>query len=99
MQRVLDEGLEGLVLKGTHTVYEPGKRHWLKIKKDYLAEVKRGKGRGRERLRFRTLPEHPLFPKSTGRDGGCGWFGGECCKENELATCPHKPPDPHHRPG
>ncbi|NXI43814.1 DNLI3 ligase, partial [Galbula dea] len=45
--RVIREGLEGLVLKdikagsplllsGGH--YEPGKRHWLKVKKDYLNE-------------------------------------------------------------
>ena len=34
----LDAGLEGLVLKDLKSVYEPGKRHWLKIKKDYLAE-------------------------------------------------------------
>ncbi|NXY48184.1 DNLI3 ligase, partial [Ceuthmochares aereus] len=45
--RVIREGLEGLVLKdikasshlgspGVH--YEPGKRHWLKVKKDYLNE-------------------------------------------------------------
>lgn len=35
---VLKKGLEGLVLKGLNTVYEPGKRHWLKVKKDYLFE-------------------------------------------------------------
>ncbi|XP_059472585.1 DNA ligase 3 [Neocloeon triangulifer] len=35
--RVLSEGLEGLVLKDLQSKYEPGKRHWLKIKKDYLA--------------------------------------------------------------
>lgn len=29
-------GLEGLVLKDLHSTYEPGKRHWLKVKKDYL---------------------------------------------------------------
>ncbi|VEN47869.1 unnamed protein product [Callosobruchus maculatus] len=34
--KVLQMGLEGLVLKGLNSVYEPGKRHWLKIKKDYL---------------------------------------------------------------
>ncbi|CAH1967261.1 unnamed protein product [Acanthoscelides obtectus] len=34
--KVLQMGLEGLVLKGLNTTYEPGKRHWLKIKKDYL---------------------------------------------------------------
>lgn len=33
---VLKKGLEGLVLKGMNTVYEPGKRRWLKVKKDYL---------------------------------------------------------------
>lgn len=33
---VLKKGLEGLVLKGINTVYEPGKRRWLKVKKDYL---------------------------------------------------------------
>lgn len=33
---VLKEGLEGLVLKDICSVYEPGKRHWLKVKKDYL---------------------------------------------------------------
>ncbi|NXD11624.1 DNLI3 ligase, partial [Nothocercus nigrocapillus] len=41
--RVIREGLEGLVLKdikaGSHSGnYEPGKRHWLKVKKDYLNE-------------------------------------------------------------
>ncbi|NXC36178.1 DNLI3 ligase, partial [Campylorhamphus procurvoides] len=44
--RVIREGLEGLVLKdikaSSHLlftgVYEPGKRHWLKVKKDYLNE-------------------------------------------------------------
>ncbi|KAJ8675320.1 hypothetical protein QAD02_011106, partial [Eretmocerus hayati] len=29
-------GLEGLVLKDVDSKYEPGKRHWLKVKKDYL---------------------------------------------------------------
>jgi len=33
---VLNLGLEGLVLKDVLSVYEPGKRRWLKIKKDYL---------------------------------------------------------------
>ncbi|NXT65739.1 DNLI3 ligase, partial [Chaetops frenatus] len=45
--RVIREGLEGLVLKdlkasshflSTAGNYEPGKRHWLKVKKDYLNE-------------------------------------------------------------
>lgn len=35
-KEVLKKGLEGLVLKGVNTVYEPGKRRWLKVKKDYL---------------------------------------------------------------
>ena len=35
-KEVLKKGLEGLVLKGLNTVYEPGKRRWLKVKKDYL---------------------------------------------------------------
>ena len=34
----MKEGLEGLVLKDTKSTYEPGKRHWLKMKKDYLEE-------------------------------------------------------------
>lgn len=33
---VLSQGLEGLVLKDPDGVYEPGKRRWLKVKKDYL---------------------------------------------------------------
>lgn len=33
---VLELGLEGLVLKDLESKYEPGKRHWLKVKKDYL---------------------------------------------------------------
>ncbi|XP_004925682.2 DNA ligase 3 [Bombyx mori] len=33
---VLQLGLEGLVLKDRESIYEPGKRHWLKVKKDYL---------------------------------------------------------------
>ncbi|CAN8030804.1 unnamed protein product [Ixodes persulcatus] len=33
---VLNQGLEGLVLKDPDGVYEPGKRHWMKVKKDYL---------------------------------------------------------------
>ncbi|KAJ0061914.1 hypothetical protein NL108_013789, partial [Boleophthalmus pectinirostris] len=36
--RVIREGLEGLVLKDVKGTYEPGKRHWLKVKKDYLNE-------------------------------------------------------------
>ncbi|NXG54015.1 DNLI3 ligase, partial [Psilopogon haemacephalus] len=44
--RVIREGLEGLVLKDIKagppllftSNYEPGKRHWLKVKKDYLNE-------------------------------------------------------------
>jgi len=35
---VIKNGLEGLVLKDVRGIYEPGKRHWLKIKKDYLLE-------------------------------------------------------------
>ncbi|KAJ8980791.1 hypothetical protein NQ317_004793 [Molorchus minor] len=34
--KVLKLGLEGLVLKDFKSTYEPGKRHWLKVKKDYL---------------------------------------------------------------
>ena len=36
----IDGGIEGLVLKDSAGVYEPGKRHWLKMKKDYLDEGK-----------------------------------------------------------
>ncbi|XP_045603915.2 DNA ligase 3 [Procambarus clarkii] len=36
IKHVLKEGLEGLVLKDINSIYEPGKRHWLKVKKDYL---------------------------------------------------------------
>lgn len=36
MLQVLELGLEGLVLKDLESTYEPGKRHWLKVKKDYL---------------------------------------------------------------
>uniref|UniRef100_A0A7M4ECM5 DNA ligase n=1 Tax=Crocodylus porosus TaxID=8502 RepID=A0A7M4ECM5_CROPO len=38
INRVIREGLEGLVLKDIESTYEPGKRHWLKVKKDYLNE-------------------------------------------------------------
>ncbi|OZC05575.1 ATP-dependent DNA ligase domain protein, partial [Onchocerca flexuosa] len=38
ISETINEGLEGLVLKDLDTIYEPGKRHWLKIKKDYLNE-------------------------------------------------------------
>ena len=38
IKQVLDQGLEGLVLKDIMSKYEPGKRHWLKVKKDYLNE-------------------------------------------------------------
>ncbi|CAK9798733.1 DNA ligase 3 [Anthophora quadrimaculata] len=34
--KVFKMGLEGLVLKDIESKYEPGKRHWLKVKKDYL---------------------------------------------------------------
>ena len=36
MMETIKKGLEGLVLKDTKSIYEPGKRHWLKMKKDYL---------------------------------------------------------------
>lgn len=35
---VLKQGLEGLVLKKSDGIYEPNKRHWWKIKKDYLCD-------------------------------------------------------------
>ncbi|KAK6630885.1 hypothetical protein RUM44_003055 [Polyplax serrata] len=38
MTKVFKQGLEGLVLKDRNSTYEPGKRHWLKVKKDYLAD-------------------------------------------------------------
>lgn len=38
LQRVLESGLEGLMVKDVGGQYEPDKRHWLKIKKDYLNE-------------------------------------------------------------
>ncbi|XP_049862584.1 DNA ligase 3 isoform X3 [Schistocerca gregaria] len=36
IEKVFKLGLEGLVLKDLMSTYEPGKRHWLKVKKDYL---------------------------------------------------------------
>lgn len=36
MNDVFRQGLEGLVLKDIKSPYQPGKRHWLKVKKDYL---------------------------------------------------------------
>lgn len=39
-KKVLQKGLEGLVLKNVNGLYEPGKRHWLKVKKDYLFDGK-----------------------------------------------------------
>ena len=38
IMETIKAGLEGLVLKDTQSVYEPGKRHWLKVKKDYLQD-------------------------------------------------------------
>jgi DNA ligase-3 len=38
MMKTINEGLEGLVIKDANSKYEPGKRHWLKMKKDYLDE-------------------------------------------------------------
>jgi DNA ligase 3 len=39
MHSAMRESLEGLVLKNVDSVYEPGKRHWLKVKRDYLEQV------------------------------------------------------------
>lgn len=36
-KRVLTENLEGLMLKDKTDTYKPNQRHWLKLKKDYLA--------------------------------------------------------------
>ncbi|AOP31861.1 ATP-dependent DNA ligase [Volepox virus] len=38
LEDVLTRKLEGLVLKDINGMYEPGKRRWLKIKRDYLNE-------------------------------------------------------------
>lgn len=38
MMDAINEGLEGLVMKDVKGIYEPGKRHWLKMKKDYLED-------------------------------------------------------------
>ncbi|EFA78161.1 BRCT domain-containing protein [Heterostelium album PN500] len=37
LNRTFKEKLEGLVIKDSTSVYEPGCRHWIKVKKDYLA--------------------------------------------------------------
>lgn len=37
MAKAMREKLEGLVLKPLQTIYKPNARHWLKLKKDYLA--------------------------------------------------------------
>lgn len=36
LQYAVAEGLEGLVIKDIKSVYEPGSRHWIKLKKDYM---------------------------------------------------------------
>ena len=36
LQYAVAEGLEGLVIKDMKSVYGPGTRHWIKLKKDYL---------------------------------------------------------------
>ncbi|XP_066922731.1 DNA ligase 3-like [Clytia hemisphaerica] len=36
LKKCFAQNLEGLVLKDIKGKYEPGKRHWLKVKKDYL---------------------------------------------------------------
>lgn len=38
--KIFKEGHEGLVLKPKNSIYEPNKRYWLKIKKDYLLNGK-----------------------------------------------------------
>ncbi|XP_043655709.1 DNA ligase 3 isoform X2 [Drosophila teissieri] len=38
--RVLHANLEGVVLKSPTSTYQPGKRNWLKVKKDYLFDGK-----------------------------------------------------------
>ncbi|KAL7675306.1 hypothetical protein ACOME3_001569 [Neoechinorhynchus agilis] len=38
IDNAIADGLEGLVLKRANSYYEPGKRNWLKVKKDYLAD-------------------------------------------------------------
>ncbi|XP_017776293.1 PREDICTED: DNA ligase 3-like [Nicrophorus vespilloides] len=40
MKEVIKLGLEGLVLKDILGKYEPGERHWLKVKKDHLYDGK-----------------------------------------------------------
>lgn len=42
-QRTVQQGLEGLVVKDRRSLYEPDKRHWLKIKKDYVNDKATGK--------------------------------------------------------
>jgi ATP-dependent DNA ligase I len=36
LQFAIRTGLEGLVVKDMKSTYEPGSRHWIKLKKDYL---------------------------------------------------------------
>ncbi|XP_068157392.1 DNA ligase 3 [Drosophila tropicalis] len=38
--KVLQSNLEGVVLKNPNGTYQPGKRNWLKVKKDYLFDGK-----------------------------------------------------------
>ncbi|EGC32964.1 hypothetical protein DICPUDRAFT_81260 [Dictyostelium purpureum] len=36
LNRAFKEKLEGLVIKNADSIYEPGARHWIKVKKDYI---------------------------------------------------------------
>ncbi|AYC44686.1 DNA ligase-like protein [Moosepox virus GoldyGopher14] len=36
MSNIIKKGFEGIMIKGVNDEYKPGKRGWLKIKKDYL---------------------------------------------------------------
>eukprot|EP00038_Savillea_parva_P005441 m.154607 g.154607 ORF g.154607 m.154607 type:complete len:766 (+) comp11718_c0_seq4:278-2575(+) len=40
MQEVVDNGLEGLMLKNARGTYNPKGRHWLKVKRNYLSDDK-----------------------------------------------------------
>jgi len=61
MEQMISENHEGLVLKDSGGAYAPGKRHWLKMKKDHLNE-----GQMADAVDLVVLAAY----KGTGRHGG-----------------------------
>ena len=60
VSQVMQDGLEGLVIKDIKSIYEPGNRHWIKLKKVYTSHLISSHAIPSHAIPCHAMPSHPI---------------------------------------